>query len=757
MKTDRSSRASNETTTPRPVYGLQALGLTSERVALPLKVIDARFEVAGGCAEVAIEQIFEFDGPNPVDVLYTFPLPEEASVYRCTMSIGERKVVAVVKTLEEAREDFRRAHERGHRAALVESVRDNLFELQLGNVQPGDRITISLAFVCALQTAGPRKRLRIPVCPGIRFIPGTPVGVDGGTGIVPDAARLLPQRIGAEHPDAVAFFCSGTILHAREIDSPSHEIDLAENLQNGRVEVMFREDAEIPDRDFILTWAQPCETLALMGANDEEHLMCSFQTPVDLGVDRSPRDVFILLDSSGSMLGRNWTAVVEAVELALVGLRGDDRFCVTMFSNSCTPVTEGLLTKDESVIRDVVKRLRHHTPSGGTQFTMAFNQTIRTAEKARRPVILVITDGQFGDEARACAVARDCGIEVHAVGIDANVNEMALRRIARRTRGTCVLATPGEDLDQVIHELVGNLLCPMIDRISAGPDWELVGNPPPLRPGQAALVSLCRTDRDGTRPLPGEVELEMGFTDGSRRRERLGLIQTRGIAPAILAAKARITAHLDEDEKDKAVELACRYNIVCEGAAFIAIDELERVPVAKVVLEQPSHEPEDQAACLGTRASSNNTHHLLLKSPMINYAAPRACRIVKKSRAAFQVDLPTIRESGHAHMRNQTYWSDSAALMLEIASRVACFDHDEWMELMKRHLIPWALTSDPLDRFAEIERLVCWLEGLSADGWNALKIVARFEPLLRMLDGEALKQTRHFLHSFEKSHSKNRI
>jgi Ca-activated chloride channel family protein len=747
MKTNRSSRASNESTPPRPIYGLHALGLTFERVALPLKVIDARFEVAGGCAEVAIEQIFEFDGPNPVDVLYTFPLPEEASVYRCTMSIGGRKVVAVVKTLDEAREDFKRAHNRGHRAALVESVRDNLFELQLGNVQPGDQITISLAFVCALQTAGPQKRLRIPVCPGVRFIPGTPVGVDGGTGIVPDAARLLPQRIGAEHPDAVAFFCSGTILHARELDSPSHDIDWSANPKTGRVEVMFREDSEIPDRDFILTWAQPCETLALMGAEDQEHLMCSFQTPADLGVARGPRDVFILLDASGSMLGRNWIAVVEAVELALAGLRGDDRFCVTLFSNQCTPVTEGLVAKDEPAIRDVIDRLRHHMPSGGTQFTMAFDQTIRIAKKAKRPVILVITDGQFGDEARACAVARDCGIEVHAVGIDANVNEMALRRIARRTRGTCVLATPGEELDQVIRELMENLLCPMIDRISAGPDWELVGNPPPLRPGRAALLSLCRTDQSRSRPLPGEVELEMVFTDGSRRKETLGLLQARGIAPAILAAKARITAHLDEDEKDKAVELACRYNIVCDGAAFIAIDELERVPVAKLVLEQPSHEPEDQSAILGTVLACR------VEAFASDYAAPRASR-KRTIPNAMNLNVHAVRDPARALMRNQNYWSEAAAWLLDIASRVSCFNRDEWMKLMNDHLIPWAMTRDSLVRLEEIERLVCWLEGLPAEGWNTMEIVDRFEPLLRMLDGKALKQTSDFLHQFKNPKSK---
>lgn len=68
----------NDIHEPRHPHGLFSLSGTS-RVPLPLKALDARFEVAGDCAQVTIKQLFEFDGPNPVDVIYTFPLPAEAT------------------------------------------------------------------------------------------------------------------------------------------------------------------------------------------------------------------------------------------------------------------------------------------------------------------------------------------------------------------------------------------------------------------------------------------------------------------------------------------------------------------------------------------------------------------------------------------------------------------------------------------------------------------------------------------------------
>jgi Ca-activated chloride channel homolog len=732
---------------PRPAHGLHALGKTAKRVPLPLKAIDARFEVAGACAEVIIEQIFEFEGPNPVDVIYTFPLPAAAAVYRCTMSIGERRVEAVVKSVEQAREDYKRAHADGRRAALVESVRDNLFELQLGNVQPGDRITIHLAYVCELQTAGPLKRLRIPVCPGVRFIPGIPEGADGGTNLVPDAARLLPQRITAEHPDAVAFYCAGTLLHARQVESPSHDIEIGDAGEDGPIQVMLNTDLEVPDRDFILSWEQSSETLALVGAGDREYLLCAFQTPADFSIAHNPRDLFFLLDASGSMNGNNWVALVEAVELALGEAHANDRFSIAIFASDYSPITDGLVANLPDSIKYLMKVLRRHVPNGGTYFTKAFEQTIEVAKNARRPVIVVVTDGQFGDEADACQVARDCGIEVHTIGIDANVNEAALQKIARRTRGTCALAAPTEDLDHLIQQMVGNLLSPMIDTLSAGPEWKWVGNPPPLRPGQAALVAFRRAAGKRKEPLPATVDLEMVFTDDSRRRQTLALTRTRGRAPAILAAKAGITAHLDDGETDQAVELACRYNIVCEGAAFIAIDEVDRVPVAQVALEQPSH------------AISEGADLFRVKERRIRYPSgiksqSHWLEIREKIRAIGSTELRKMRHPlGTKIIRQDDSVIES---MLKTASRVTCFEHDEWMDLVQDHLIPLVIRLSRQGHptcLPVIKRLFETLADLPASGCKASEVVAHFENILTLLSGDALDQTQAFLRNFEKLHT----
>lgn len=570
-----------EEATDRHALGLFALTKGVRSVPLPLKTIDARFEACGDAASVVLEQIFEFDGPNPVDVLYTFPLPENASVHDCELRVGSRSVKAKIKPLEDARQEYRNAKAAGHRAALVETVRDNLFELQLGNVQPGDEILIRLAFIVPLSGGSAlRRRLRIPTCPGIRYVPGRPVGADGGTDLVPDAGRLNPLRIGADDPDAAVFYCAGTIVGGTNIESPSHQIEILPPTPDGRMAVMSTDECDGPDRDFILTWEPVGVPLALMSQETPDYLLCSIHAPADLPGERGARDIFFLLDASGSMNGVNWFALVEAFELALAGLAANDRVAVDLFANHLQPVSNGLLAAHSPKARELPARLRNHRPDGGTEFTSAFDTTIAKAREARRPVVVVITDGQFGDETRACAIAAACDIEVHTIGIDANVNETALQKIARRTRGTCSLCVPGEDLDVTIQQLIANLLSPCIDRITASGGWKPVGNLPALRPGQAALVPFRDTSAIRSGPPAANVDLELKFTDGSMRVIHLPVRTTAGHAPTLLAAKAEITALLDDGKAGEAVATACRHNLLCEGVAFVAWDEAEQVAIA---------------------------------------------------------------------------------------------------------------------------------------------------------------------------------
>src|SRR6187401_2650614 len=122
-----------------PDFGLIAW-LEDTRVALPLKGLECRFEVTGTVACVELDQIYHQDTDLALDCTYTFPLPAGAAVYRCELHVNGRLIRAKVEAKDEARRIFREQKAAGRRAALVETERENLFTLTLGNVQTEDVI-----------------------------------------------------------------------------------------------------------------------------------------------------------------------------------------------------------------------------------------------------------------------------------------------------------------------------------------------------------------------------------------------------------------------------------------------------------------------------------------------------------------------------------------------------------------------------------------------------------------------------------------
>ena len=189
-------------------FGLFAY-IESRRVVLPLKGVECDFSVRGGAVEVCLSQIFRQQNPKPLDCEYLFPLPADASVYFCEADVHGRIIRAEIKERSEARRLASEKKAEGFRTTLVESERDNLFILTLGNVQPDDLIVVRLKYCQTLRCSDQTRSIEIPFCPGVRYIPGKPFlrsnkgkGIIDDTDEVPDASRITPIRIDADHPDA---------------------------------------------------------------------------------------------------------------------------------------------------------------------------------------------------------------------------------------------------------------------------------------------------------------------------------------------------------------------------------------------------------------------------------------------------------------------------------------------------------------------------------------------------------------------------
>ncbi|MCL1806228.1 MAG: MerR family transcriptional regulator [Oscillospiraceae bacterium] len=202
---------------------------TNRNVDAVLKEISITGNVAGGLLLNEIEQVFVNIGEENVEFIYTFPMPEDASVTSFSAMIGDERFTGVVQEKEEALEKYQKAIVKGDSAYMLESHRDNIFQASLGNVAKGETVTVHISYIQDVTVSNNEIRLLIPTLVSPRYIPGKPIGPKTGmgsvnpTGQVPDADFITPVigETGYKVDFNLSFELDNNI---KEISSPSHDI-----------------------------------------------------------------------------------------------------------------------------------------------------------------------------------------------------------------------------------------------------------------------------------------------------------------------------------------------------------------------------------------------------------------------------------------------------------------------------------------------------------------------------------------------------
>jgi Ca-activated chloride channel homolog len=170
----------------------------SVKISIPLRKISFSAKISGMFAQVICQQEFENQNNIPIAAVYVFPLPEEAAIVGCDMSIGDRNISAELKEREQARQEYEKAISAGHHASLLEQKRENIFRINVGGIEPGEHIKINTTYNQRVPWQNNGGRLNIPLVVAPRFIPGTPSGTKIGDGwsddtdVVPDASEITP-------------------------------------------------------------------------------------------------------------------------------------------------------------------------------------------------------------------------------------------------------------------------------------------------------------------------------------------------------------------------------------------------------------------------------------------------------------------------------------------------------------------------------------------------------------------------------------
>ncbi|MBS2014486.1 MAG: VWA domain-containing protein [Deltaproteobacteria bacterium] len=446
--------------------------LTPDGRSLPFAGATLRIEAGAGIARVVLEQTFENPFEETLRVTYKMPLPVDGAVSGYAFRIGSRTVTGKVDRKERARERFEEAIVQGRTAALLEQDKADLFTQEIGNVPPKQtiRATITIDQRLAWKPEG-EWELRFPTVIGPRYLEAHLGAADRKASHVEVAeeggvrARI---RLEAKIVD--------TLTTGRAVESPSHALSAR---PDGIVELRDPAGARL-DRDIVLRWsvAQRDVGLELQIARPEASApharhaygVLSVVPPApDAGHASVPRDLIVLLDTSGSMEGGPLEQGKRVVAMLIESLTERDRLEVIEFSMAPNRFTSspvpGTKREKERAIHWVMSR----RANGGTEMQSAIYDALKGLRKGAQRQVVLVTDGYVGGEEQLVALLHESlpeSCRMHVVGVGSGVNRALATSIARAGRGAELLVGLDDDAERCAKALVDKTRAPVLTDVT---------------------------------------------------------------------------------------------------------------------------------------------------------------------------------------------------------------------------------------------------------------------------------------------------
>lgn len=577
------------------------------RAPLPLERVSLTARVVERVAEVEVVQTFSNGFAEPLEAVYIFPLSGGAAVTRFELTVAGRTIVGTVAERQAARQQYTEAIQAGHRAALLEQERDDVFTVQVGNLPPGETAEVRIVYAESLPFfSDGTTELRLPTVVAPRYIAGNPVdrdsvgdGVEADTDRVPDASRITPPRLAPGFDPKVGLsisveFNGGDL---EELACSQHATKLG--LSNGGARVSLALENEPLNRDFVLRWKsaggeiQP-SVKVFTSESGERHALLTLTPPVGAKAVAIPRDVVFLVDRSGSMGGGKMTSAIRA-SLGLLGtLTRRDRFALLAFDDRMDWFENGAFrVADEEGLAVGEKWLRDVDARGGTELTGALSTALkavanRGADAHRMPILVLLTDGEVGDESSAMKeVQRNLGdARLFTVGIDTAVNDGFLRRLASLGGGTATFVVPGEQLESALRGVGREIGRPVLTDLRAV-EAETGENVAMLTPAPIPDLFVGRPVAAFFKIGNGNTIRVTGKLPDGTAWERTLPVEESGLpALANLWARRRITDLEDQfrlkpqrhaEIQKEIVELSVRHSVLTRFTAFLVVDKAEVV------------------------------------------------------------------------------------------------------------------------------------------------------------------------------------
>ncbi len=557
--------------------------IPAEKTLPPLAMLNHKVAIAidDQVAITTVEQTFRNHTPRQLEATYVFPVPKGASVNKFTMWVGGKETHGELVEAGKARDIYTSIVRRTQDPGLLEYIGNNLLQMKVFPVPANGDQKVKLSYTSVAPKDGNL----------VEYI--YPLKTDGkATATLEDFS--ITATIKSQHG-------------VTNVYSPTHAITLKRKSDN-ELTVNFDRNQGLLDKDFQMFYSTSDKDIGLTALThrplSSENGYFSLLISPKFSIAKEyqvPRDMVLVLDTSGSMRGPKMDQARNALKYCLKNLGARDRFALINFATTVNKYRDKLQDVSDETLEHAKKWVEGLEATGGTAINDALSSALeyRTSDEGRSFNVVFFTDGQptIGetnvDKIMKNTMAKNTtNTRIFTFGVGDDVNATFLDQLAENTRALSTYVRPAEDIEAKVSGLYAKISNPVLTnlKLTTTADVGLLEIYPPQLPDLfhgTQLVVMGRYNGKGPSALKltGTVgkeskefvyELDFPAKTGDERNFVEQLWARRKVGYML----DQIRANGEKKELvDEVVALAKKYGITTPYTSWLIVPDAA-VPVA---------------------------------------------------------------------------------------------------------------------------------------------------------------------------------
>ena len=433
----------------------KGLLIPADKTLPPLAMVNHHVNITidDQVATTKIEQTFRNHTDRQLEATYIFPVPKGASVNKFSMWVDGKEQAGELLDAPKANQIYTDIVRRTLDPGLLEYMGNNMFKLRIFPVPPRGDQKVALSFS---SVAGADHGL-------IEYV--YPLKTDGkATATLEDFS--VKASIKSQHA-------------VQNVYSPTHAIAITRDSDKA-VKINFERNQAVLDKDFQLFYSLGDKDVGLTAmqhrpiSTEDGYFMLLLSPKMELSEKNYiPRDMVLVVDTSGSMAGVKMEQAKKALKLCLDNLKPQDRFAIVNFSTSVNRYREELVPANEEHVANAKTYVEKLRASGGTAINdaLAAGMALRGTDDGRSFTMLFFTDGQptIGETdsdkiLKNVAAKNTANTRIFTVGVGESdgLNAAFLDQLADNTRAVSTFVRPAEDIEVKTGALVKKISHPVL-------------------------------------------------------------------------------------------------------------------------------------------------------------------------------------------------------------------------------------------------------------------------------------------------------